>query len=105
MTLRGWWGSIYSPHHKKSRCEAFHRTSPVDLPEVWQKASGSRSHTGQVWCHHQTSPEWLSGVRQIRLWNPVSDRTSPVPPPDKSVGSLKSDPAALESGGFIGQVW
>jgi hypothetical protein len=55
------WGSIHSPHLKKSRWGIFHRTSPVDLSRNRQKLSRSRSYTVQVRSYHQTSSVGVSG--------------------------------------------
>jgi hypothetical protein len=88
----GRWGSIYSPHLKKSHWGIFHWISPVDLSGSWCKSleaglipdksgpttgevrwgsleAGRRPQTrlvwltGQVRCDHRTSPVGPSGVR------------------------------------------
>jgi hypothetical protein len=70
------WGSISSPHFKKSRWGAFHRTSLMDLSESRCKASRSWPYTGQVWSHHRTSSVGISGNWWEASAGRSSDRTS-----------------------------
>jgi hypothetical protein len=106
----GRWGSIYSPHLKKSYWGVFHRTSPLrprnkSGGHLWSPAKSFwKPITDQISPVHRTSPEEVFGIYfgASGIWSLTGlvQLTGQV-----LWGSLESGPEPLEFGGFTRQVW